>query len=85
MKAELGIILFFLTVGIISAWFHWYFVGSHRLRLVENNLKHSAVLEVGKTYWIYDVSIFEIMPNGDMIEVKYYGEDTLGEWSDEAP
>jgi len=91
MKAEVGIIIFFLTVGILSAWFHWYFVGDHRLRLVKTTTIEpgGAVLEVGKYYrlndreiYFDDVSVKEILPNGDMVEIdwKAYGSNTVDGW-----
>ena len=45
MKAEIGIVTFFLVVGLMSAWFHWYFVAPYRFR-------NGVVLEAGKTYKI---------------------------------
>ena len=83
MRAEITIIIFFLCVGLISAGFHWYFVGDHRLKLIEEPPTYQdqgIILKSGKNYIIFDdVRIYEILPNGTKKEV-IFEESGSNDW-----
>ena len=90
MKAEAGIIIFFLVVGILSAWFHWYFVGDHRLKLygarwtIERIEHTNPKIVIGDEIYFDDVSIREVLPDGTLgpkLEWEAYGSNTVDGWT----
>jgi len=80
MKPEIVIILFFLVVGLIAAWFHWYFVGSHRIKLV-NDSNQTKISHSESPFYIDDIRMFEILPNGDMEEIDLESYCDINGWS----